>query len=109
MASLSVAVNDSKKVGEKWEDVPVFIDVETFGQPAEFVGQYGVKGSQVLIEGKLRLDSWEKDGQKRQKLKVVAESVRLLGGKGEQRERAAVPDASKPRPGDEDDDSQIPF
>jgi single-strand DNA-binding protein len=110
VASLSVAVNDSKKVGDKWEDVPVFLDVEVFGQPAEFVGQYGAKGTQVLIEGKLRLDQWndKNSGEKRQKLKVVAESVRLLGGKGEQRERDPVPDASKPRPGDEPGED-IPF
>jgi single-strand DNA-binding protein len=110
VASLSVAVNDSKKVGDKWEDVPVFLDVEVFGQPAEFIGQYGKKGSQVLIEGKLRLDQWndKNSGEKRQKLKVVAESVRLLGGK-DQAQRSETPDATKPRTGDGDDDGSIPF
>lgn len=109
VAQLGIAVNDSKKVGDKWEDVPVFLDVEVFGQPAEFIVQYGKKGSQVLIEGKLRLDQWtdKNSGEKRQKLKVVAESVRLLGGKG--RETDATPDATKPRRGDEDDDGSIPF
>jgi single-strand DNA-binding protein len=38
----------------------------------------------VLIEGRLKLDTWEKDGQKRSKLKVVAETMQMLGGRGGQ-------------------------
>ena len=52
------------------------------GPQAEIAGEYLTKGSPVLIEGRLKLDQWEKDGQKRSKLRVVAENMRMLGGKG---------------------------
>lgn len=109
VAEIGLAVNDKRKdASGQWVDETTFVDVTLFGRQAEVAGEYLAKGSPVLIEGRLKLDQWEKDGQKRSKLKVVAENMRMLGGKGEQRERATVPDASKPRPGDEDDPG-IPF
>jgi single-strand DNA-binding protein len=50
---------------------------------AEVANEYLSKGSNILIEGRLKLDTWEKDGQKRSKLRVVAEKMQMLGGKGE--------------------------
>ena len=52
------------------------------GRTAEVAGEYLSKGSPVLIEGRLKLDSWETDGQKRSKLKVIGERMRMLGGRG---------------------------
>lgn len=76
-----IAVNERfKKEGETVETVS-FIDVVFWGRTAEVVNEFLVKGSPILVEGRLKQDTWEKDGQKRSKLKVVAEQMRMLGGK----------------------------
>ena len=73
-----------------------FIDVTLWGRTAEVAGEYLSKGRPVLIEGRLQLDQWEdKDsGQKRSKLKVVGETLQMLGGRPEGMQSGAS--ASKP-------------
>ena len=78
-----MAVNDKRKDAKgEWVEETTFVDVTLWGRTAEIAGEYLGKGSSVLVEGRLKLDSWEKDGQKRSKLRVVAENMRMLGGKG---------------------------
>ena len=83
VAKIGLAVNRTWKseTGETKEEV-TFVDVDVFGRTAENVGQYMRKGSPILIEGRLRLDTWEdkQTQQKRSKLGVVAETVQFLGG-----------------------------
>mgnify|MGYP002510894529 CR=1 FL=1 len=57
-----------------------FIDCEIWGKTAENLKDKLVKGKQVCVRGYLKQDRWEKDGQKQSRLKVIAESVQLLGG-----------------------------
>ncbi len=65
--------------GETKEEV-TFIDCECWGRVAEVVGQYCLKGSGVYVGGRLKLDSWQdKQGQKRSRIKVLAETVQFLG------------------------------
>jgi len=64
--------------GEKKEEA-TFIDIDTFGKVAAVVEKYLRKGDPVLVEGRLKMEQWEKDGQKRSKLIVVANSLQLLG------------------------------
>ena len=80
-------------VGEKRKDstgavreIPCFVDFEAWDKIGELCAQYLHKGSPVLVEGKLQMDSWEKDGQKRTKLKVRAMTVKFLsaGPSGQQ-------------------------
>ena len=82
VAELGIAVNRvySGENGEKREEV-TFVDVTVWGRTAENVGEYLKKGRPVFIEGRLQLDSWEdkQSGQKRNKLKVVADNVQFLG------------------------------
>lgn len=78
--SFGVAVNDRAKnqqTGE-WEDRPNFIECTMFGTRAEKLAQYLHKGMKVAIEGKLRYSQWEKDGQKRSKLEVIAEEFEFM-------------------------------
>ncbi|MGA2059614.1 MAG: single-stranded DNA-binding protein [Thermoguttaceae bacterium] len=96
VVDIGLAVNDRRKnaTGE-WIDEPTFIDVTLWGRTAEIAGEYLNKGSQTMIEGRLKLDSWEtQDGQKRSKLKVIGERLLLLGSKGEGRGPASP--AGKP-------------
>jgi single-strand DNA-binding protein len=83
VANIGLAINDRRKDGQgNWVDDPVFCDVTLFGRQAEIAGEYLHKGNPVLIEGRLKLDSWEsKDGSKRTKLKVVGERMQLLGAR----------------------------
>jgi single-strand DNA-binding protein len=83
VADIGLAVNDKRKgQNGEWVEEATFVDITLFGRQAEVAGEYLSKGSQALIEGRLKLDQWEKDGQKRSKLKVIAENMRMLGGKG---------------------------
>jgi single-strand DNA-binding protein len=83
VAEIGLAVNDRRKdASGEWVDETTFVDVTLWGKTAEIAEQYLGKGSGVLIEGRLKLDQWEKDGQKRSKLRVVAENMRMVGGKG---------------------------
>jgi single-strand DNA-binding protein len=80
--SLAINRNYTLDNGEKREEV-TYVDVELWGRLAEIAGEYAKKGRPVYIEGRLRLDSWEDkaSGQKRSRLKVVGESLQLLGGR----------------------------
>lgn len=84
VADVSVAVNEKYKKGDEWVEDVSFVDVTLFGRTAEVCGEYCKKGSQILIEGRLKQDRWDdkESGQKRSKLKIVAESMTLLGSKG---------------------------
>lgn len=83
-AVASLAVNRSVKKGDSWEDEVSYIDCEIWGKTAENLKDKLVKGKQVCVHGYLKQDRWEKDGQKQSRLKVVAESVQLLGGGNKQ-------------------------
>jgi single-strand DNA-binding protein len=129
VAELGIAVNRvySGENGEKREEV-TFVDVTVWGRTAENVGEYLKKGRPVFIEGRLQLDSWEdkQSGQKRNKLKVVADNVQFLGsprggtgstpdeaGESAPRSResggtrTSAPPKNAPPP--EPDDDEIPF
>jgi single-strand DNA-binding protein len=80
----AIAVNDRRKnAAGEWVDETTFVDVTFFGRMAELVSEYLAKGSPIFIEGRLKLDTWEKDGQKRSKLYVIAERMQFLSGKQE--------------------------
>lgn len=87
VAKFGFAVNNRRKNSQtgQWEDEPMFVDCEAFnrgefGTLANTIEQYCKKGSQILIEGKLHLDTWDDKttGQKRQKHKIVVEVMQLL-------------------------------
>ena len=83
VTDIGLAVNDKRKNQQgEWIEEVTFVDITLWGRTAEIAAEYLTKGSPVLIEGRLKLDSWEKDGKKNYKLKVVGENMRLLGGRG---------------------------
>lgn len=81
VTDLGLAVNDRVKRNNEWVEETTFVDVTLWGRTAEVAGEYLSKGSSVLVEGRLKLDSWEQDGQKRSKLQVVGEKMQMLGGR----------------------------
>jgi single-strand DNA-binding protein len=97
--------------GEQQEET-TFVDVEAWGRTAELVGQYLSKGRACLLSGRLKLDQWEdKDGNRRSKLKVVADNVQFLDSarEGGQREPAPAPAPSQPTAPSGGVDDEPPF
>lgn len=82
VCDMGLAINESykNKAGELVEST-VFVDVVAWGKTAENCGQYLRKGAPVLVEGRLQLDTWEKDGQKRSKLRARADRVQFLASR----------------------------
>ena len=110
VARLGLAVNERRRDrGGQLQDFPVFVDVDAWDKLAELCGQHLSKGSLVLVEGRLQMDSWEKDGVRHQKLKVRATAIKFLP-KGE-RAPAAAQRAMEPAapPAFEGYDTDIPF
>lgn len=83
VTEIGLAVNDRRKnASGEWVEETTFVDVTLWGRTAEVAGEYVTKGSPLLIEGRLKLDTWEKEGKKNSKLRVVGERMQLLGGRG---------------------------
>ncbi len=81
VSEIGLAVNDRVKKNDQWVDETTFVDVTLWARTAEVANEYLSKGSSVLIEGRLKLDTWEKDGQKRSKLRVIADKMQMVGGR----------------------------
>ena len=80
VCKFSVAVNRRRKNGDQWEDEANYFDVVLWGRQGESLNQYLVKGKAVGIDGELRQDRWQQDGQNRSKVEIVAGNIQLLGG-----------------------------
>ena len=81
VSDISLAVNERVKKGDQWVDEVSFIDVTLWGRTAEIANEYLSKGSPLLVEGRLRQERWEKDGQKHSKLKVTCDKMQMLGSR----------------------------
>jgi single-strand DNA-binding protein len=125
VCDLGIAVNRQYTLdsGEKREEV-TYVDVVLWSRLAEIAGEYLKKGRPVFIEGRLQLDTWDdkQSGQKRSKLRVIGETMQLLGGRppaaaagGETEEGTARPSGKSTTPPPkasapaEPDDDEIPF
>lgn len=75
----SVATGSRRKKGDQWVDEASFWDVDLWGKQGESINQYLVKGKLVAVEGTMRQDRWEQDGQSRMKVVIAANTVQLLG------------------------------
>lgn len=84
VTDIGLAVNDRRK-GQNGEyiDEVSFIDVTMWSRTAEVAAEYLSKGANVMIEGRLKQESWEKDGQKHYKIKVICERLVMLGKKSD--------------------------
>ena len=94
--SFQVAVSDRVKQQDgTWTDRPNWVSCTMFGTRAEKLAQYLHKGMKVAIDGKLRYSQWEKDGQRRSKLEVIAEELEFMsrqdGGQPQQPYQQAAP------------------
>ena len=84
--NFGVAVNDRRRNQQtnEWEDRPNFIDCVIFGQRAESLSRILQKGFKVAIEGKLRQNTWESDGQRRSRIEVVVDDLDFMSRRDNQ-------------------------
>jgi len=82
VSKFSIAINQRRKKDDQWVDESHFFDIVLWGKSAEAINQYLVKGKQVGVEGQLRQNRWEQEGQSRSKVEIFATNVMLLGGGG---------------------------
>ena len=109
VTEIGLAVNDRRKnQSGEWVDETQFIDITLWGRTAEVASEYLSKGSSVLIEGRLKLDRWEKDGQKNSKLRVVGEKMQMLGGRSGSGSGGGGPSPSSSSPSSSSPSSSTP-
>lgn len=83
VAEFGVAMSEkrtNKSTGEE-KEIPCFLDCAAFGNTGEAIAQHFQKGKAIFLEGKLKFDTWEKDGQKRSKLSMIVDSFQFVGPK----------------------------
>jgi single-strand DNA-binding protein len=99
LAEIGLAINRvySRDDGEKKEEV-TFVDVTLWGKQAKVAEQYLAKGRSCFIEGRLQLDTWDdrQTGQKRSRLRVIAENMQMLGGRSPNSSQPVAPAKSRP-------------
>jgi len=81
ITKLTIAVNRSVKKGDNWEDEASFFEVSLWGKRGESLNQYLLKGTKIAVNGSLKQETWEQDGNKRSKVIIMADNIQLLGGK----------------------------
>jgi len=81
ICEFSLASNYTRKQGDEYVEEASFFDCVLFGRYAEAVHQYMTKKQQIVIAAEARQERWEKDGQKRSKVKFICTSVELVGGR----------------------------
>lgn len=97
VTSFSLALNRSyKDQSGEWKEVTDYVDIVCWGPLAERVAQYLSKGRRCLVQGRLQSRSWEQDGQKRNKVEVLANDVTFLDSRGAGDEGGAGASASTP-------------
>ena len=119
VCKFSVAVNRRRKSGDQWEDEANYFDVVVWGRQGESLNQYLVKGKLVGVDGELRQDRWQQEGQNRSKVEIVANNIQLLGGSsgsgsagpggGSQSSWQAKGGENSPPPPDDNFSDDIPF
>jgi single-strand DNA-binding protein len=81
VGEFGLAINDSYKAQDGTiKETVTYVDIEVWGRQAETCKQYLSKGRSVLVDGQLKFDQWESEGQKKSKLRVRADRVQFLGG-----------------------------
>lgn len=121
VVSFGLAVNRTytrRDSGERVEET-TFVDVEAWGRTGETIARYMNKGRQLLVEGRLKFDQWEKNGERRSKLSVVCETFQFMNDRGGDRDgggggyrRESAPAASvgaRDAGSNYDNDDDIPF
>ena len=99
VVEFSIAVNSREKVDGEWADRTDWFDIRAWDSLAENCAEYLHKGSKVAVDGRLRVDRWEKEGQKRSAVRIVAQAVQFLDPRSEDGGRPDYGDYAPPAVG----------
>ncbi len=105
VAEVGLAVNGRGKGDDRETS---FVDVTFWGKTAEILAEFTHKGSLIGVSGRIKQDRWEKDGEKRSKITVVAENLQLLTPKDSSVPTESVNNSRKTNNPVKEDDS-VPF
>lgn len=78
IAKMSIAVNRKVKSGDGWADEVSYFDLQLFGKQAEGLKPYLLKGKKIGVDGYLKQERWEQEGQKRSRVVINANDIELL-------------------------------
>lgn len=114
VCAFSMATTEKRKAADgQWTDHVEWHNIVTFGKTAENCGKYLQKGSQVLVEGKLQTDKYEKDGVTKYSTKIIAERVQFLSKAEKEQKNESTGDVSVSLPertqAQIEDEDDIPF
>ena len=87
VANFSLATSETRTVDGEKKTQTEWHDVAVWKKLANFVNNYLKKGDQVLVEGKIKYDTYEKDGIKKYKTSIVATNVKAFWGESRKREK----------------------
>ena len=82
VANISLAINTRRRRDDQWVDEAHFFDAVVWGKTAESLSPYLTKGKQIGLEGELRQNRWEQEGQRRSKVEIFARNIQLIGNRG---------------------------
>ncbi len=104
-----IAVDDSVK-----KDSVLYIDVEAWDKQAEFADKWLKKGKGIIVDGRLCMDSWEKDGKKETKIYVKAQDIRFSNvgvakSESENTPKSESPKKQQAKQQTDDEFSDVPF
>ena len=109
-AQFIVACNYSKKVGDNYETAADFISCVAWGKLAETIAKYFSKGSPIYLEGKMKVETYDKNGEKKYKTNVLVDNIRFIGETRKDIEPQADPgDEISISPDEQTDLTEIPF
>ena len=110
VVNASIAVNERFKTeaGEA-KEIVTFVDLVIWGKTGETFAEFHRKGSKALVDGKLVVEQWEKDGEKRRTTKVQVAAWHSVWSKTEAKPAAPKPAASPDAPATEASEDDVPF
>lgn len=110
VVNASIAVNERFKTeaGEV-KEIVTFVDLVIWGKTGETFADYHTKGSRVLVDGKLIVEQWEKNGEKRRTTKVQVAAWHFVGSNTEAKPSTPKPAASPEAPATEPAEDDVPF
>ena len=111
VCQFSLAVNTPKREGDEWTDATMFINrISLWGKRAEAITEHLLKGKLIFVEGRLRMDEWEREGEKRRELRIVASEIKILSSPRAETGAGGLKGEAFPKPESElADDEDLPF
>jgi single-strand DNA-binding protein len=83
ICNFSLATSESVKKGDKWEKETEWHNVVVFGGRGEYIYNNATKGSGIVLTGRIKTETWEKNGEKKSKVVIIAEDIDITSARNE--------------------------